>query len=89
MSEQKAIEKVPLGPDDPWVHRSAGMRCRTCMWYLPKALGTYLNPATGVDRPVGAGVIGRCRRHAPVISGFPVVFEDDWCGDHRLDEAKA
>jgi hypothetical protein len=34
-------------------------------------------------------IIGRCRRHAPTMSGYPVVFrEKDWCGDHKLDETK-
>jgi len=28
--------------------------------------------------------IGRCRRHAPTMKGFPVVFPNDWCGDHKL-----
>ena len=32
------------------------------------------------------GRLGRCRRHAPTMSGFPVVYEDDWCGDHKLKE---
>ena len=28
---------------------------------------------------------GRCRRHAPTMNGYPVVFEStDWCGDHKL-----
>lgn len=27
---------------------------------------------------------GRCRRHAPTLAGWPVVFETDWCGDHKL-----
>ena len=34
------------------------------------------------------GSMGRCRRHAPTMSGFPVVFGGDWCGDHKLDEYK-
>ena len=59
---QKAI-------DDNWRHRSAKMKCRTCMWYAPKQ-----------------GTIGRCRRHAPTMSGWPVMFETDWCGDHKLNE---
>lgn len=58
--------------NDPWAHRSEGMRCRSCMWFAPK----------------GDGALGRCRRHAPVMSGFPAVFLDDWCGDHKLDEDK-
>jgi hypothetical protein len=32
--------------------------------------------------------IGRCRRHAPTMNGYPAVKPDDWCGDHRLDENK-
>jgi len=30
--------------------------------------------------------IGRCRRHAPTMSGYPVVYCSDWCGDHKLNE---
>ena len=60
--------------EDPWKNRSEGMRCKTCMYYVPKEVvgGTYR--------------VGRCRRHAPTMSGYPVVFETDWCGDHKLDE---
>lgn len=33
--------------------------------------------------------IGRCRRHAPTMSGYPVVYaSSDFCGDHKLDENK-
>ena len=32
------------------------------------------------------GEIGRCRRHAPTMNGYPVVYKQDWCGDHKLDE---
>ena len=63
-------------PSDPWAHRSDGMRCKTCMWFVPKA-------------PLEPGVIteiGRCRRHAPTMTGYPVVFVNDWCGDHKLNE---
>lgn len=28
--------------------------------------------------------VGRCRRHAPELNGYPVVYESDWCGDHKL-----
>jgi hypothetical protein len=55
---------------DPWAHRSEGMRCKTCVWFVSK----------------GETGIGRCRRHAPTMSGYPVVFLTDWCGDHKLDE---
>lgn len=59
---------------DPWAHRSARMRCRSCMWFAPKAVAG------------GATDIGRCRRHAPTMSGYPVAFVTDWCGDHKLNE---
>lgn len=59
---------------DPWKHRSAGMRCKTCMFFVPKE-----------ERPGELPVVGRCRRHAPTMGGFPVVFPTDWCGDHKLD----
>ena len=29
----------------------------------------------------------RCRRHAPTVNGYPAVFQNDWCGDHKLDKA--
>jgi hypothetical protein len=60
---------------DPWAHRSSGMRCKTCMWFAPKR--------TEATSPVE---IGRCRRHAPTMNGYPVVFTNDWCGDHKLNE---
>ncbi len=37
---------------------------------------------------VEKGKLGRCRRHAPTMSGYPVVYSTDWCGDHKLDETK-
>lgn len=69
---------------DPWKHRSSGMLCKTCMWFATKA--PLLTPA---DQPPTPGRdVGRCRRHAPTMGGYPVVFAADWCGDHRLDENK-
>ena len=67
---------------DPWAHRSEGMRCGTCMWFAVKQDLRF----NLVDDPRGA--LGRCRRHAPTMSGFPAVFTSDWCGDHKLDENK-
>ena len=60
--------------NDPWKHRSKEMTCKTCMWFMPKAIEDKFSH------------IGRCRRHAPTMGGFPVVFDTDWCGDHRLNE---
>jgi hypothetical protein len=59
-------------PDDNWKHRSEGMRCKTCIWWVRK----------------GPTPLGRCRKRAPTLNGWPAVFETDWCGDHKLDEAR-
>jgi len=82
----RPVEFPRLTDDDPWRHRSAGMRCRTCMWYVPKA---PQRPAEIPDGPFVIYEVGRCRRHAPTMGGYPVVKREDWCGDHRLDENKA
>jgi len=47
------------------------------MWFLKKA-----------KLDASYGTLGRCRKHAPTTSGFPAVFIDDWCGDHKIDEEK-
>lgn len=71
------METVKIN-EDYWVHRSKNMRCNTCMYFLGKPL---LEAQTNN--------IGRCRRHAPTMSGFPVMFGTDiGCGDHKLDENK-
>lgn len=79
MQEIRGHLTEPLQVGDPWKHRSTRMACRTCMWFVPKA-------ATGPTIP--DNVLGRCRRHAPTMSGYPAVFDRDWCGDHKLDENK-
>lgn len=69
---------------DPWKGRSSGMKCICCMYFVEKIDSTRKDePAITTQR-----VIGRCRRHAPTMNGYPVVFETDWCGDHKLDENK-
>lgn len=62
---------------DPWKHRVIGMRCKTCIWFVKKT-----------KEENEKGELGRCRRHAPSMNGYPAVFETDWCGDHKLDENK-
>lgn len=65
--------------NDNWEHRSTGMRCQTCMAFVQKK----------TKQPQSDGhAIGRCRAHAPTMRGFPVVYQDDWCLDHKIDEAK-
>lgn len=77
---EKFPDQKDNGSKDPWTHRSSRMLCRSCMWFVEKK----------VDGPtVQINTVGRCRRHAPAMSGYPVVFMSDWCGDHKLDEAKA
>ena len=66
-------------PEDNWQNRPRKMRCYSCMYFVHK---TPLNAA------IGGGELGRCRRNAPTMKGFPAVFMDDWCGDHKLDENK-
>lgn len=68
--------------EDPWKHRSSGMSCATCMWFVIKV------PASGHHVAPKDATLGRCRRHAPTMSGYPAVFKTDWCGDHKLDENK-
>jgi len=60
---------------DNWKHRSKNMLCSCCMYFVEKVNNTSVS-------------IGRCRRHAPTMKGWPVLFAEDWCGDHRLDENK-
>lgn len=74
---------------DPWQYRHEGMRCKSCMWFAPKLpdLGSpeLRSPEPGVIE-VPAFRVGRCRRHAPTMNGYPVVFVNDWCGDPKLNE---
>lgn len=58
--------------EDNWAHRSTQMVCGTCMYFVPK----------------GATELGRCRRRAPTLGGWPAVMTTDWCGEHKLDETK-
>lgn len=78
-----AVEPAVTPGPDPWKHRSKGMRCYTCMWFVVKVPSGPAPAATGATNN-----LGRCRRHAPSMNGYPAVFEADWCGDHKLDENK-
>ncbi len=63
---------------DNWINRSEGMRCATCMHFVLKA------EESDTASPVAVVPKGRCRRRAPTLNGWPVVFQSDWCGDHKL-----
>lgn len=65
--------------EDNWKHRSARMRCGTCMFFVEKI------PSVPVTAVPG---FGRCRERSPTMRGWPAVFADDWCGAHKLDENK-
>lgn len=69
-------------PADNWQHRSQNMKCGSCMWFLFKPL------LEKTDYISASGNLGRCRRHAPTMAGFPAVWTTDWCGDHKIDETK-
>ncbi len=77
MPMQTVEEAKAIMNQDPWKHRSKAMCCASCMWYVRKWSDMGANQE-----------IGRCRRHAPTMAGYPVVFPTDWCGDHKLDETK-
>ena len=66
--------------NDPWKHRSKGMSCSSCMWFMWFMMQEE-SPESKNTAPTG-----RCRRRAPTMNGYPVVFETDWCGDHNLNE---
>jgi hypothetical protein len=65
---------------DNWKYRSSGVLCHTCMYFVEKP---RINEAHRPDVSTG-----RCRRHSPTLSGWPVMKPSDWCGDHKLDEEK-
>jgi len=59
---------------DRW-DRKTDFGCNSCMFYVPKKEhSTSGNLAAGE---------GRCRRYAPSMKGYPVVYFDDWCGEHK------
>lgn len=55
---------------DKW-DRKTDFGCSSCMFYVPK-----IEHAEGDSE-------GRCRRSAPTMKGYPVVFSVDWCGEHK------
>lgn len=74
--------------EDNWKHRSVNMVCGTCMYYVPKTfIDHFVEKGKQVEKETTSH-IGRCRRNAPTIKGYPVVFNTDWCGEHKLDETK-
>lgn len=82
MEERESVrESIKQSINDPWIHRSSSMRCSSCIWFVHKLKAPIPHPGDSKE-------VGRCRRHAPTMNGYPVVFLSDWCGDHRIDENK-
>lgn len=61
---------------DKW-DRKTDFGCSSCMFYVPKK-----QHSTSGD-PTAPSCEGRCRRSAPTMKGYPVVFVEDWCGEHK------
>lgn len=62
------------------------MRCAFCMHFREKLPDKAFETREGSAIPEEFLQIGRCRRRAPTMAGFPVVFRTDYCGEHKLDE---
>ncbi len=77
---------------DNWKHRSSNMKCRTCMFFVEKKIfapvGAVVECAESTLPITPTRTIGRCRECSPTMKGWPAVFEDDWCGAHKIDEEK-
>jgi hypothetical protein len=82
---------------DNWGDRLSRMICKTCRFFVPKqvpeySMGGAAPEAQSQEHPPRLGIppihydLGRCRRHAPTLRGWPVVYNTDWCGDHKLSE---
>lgn len=85
--------------EDCWKHRGSDMRCATCMWYVQKQKMevvpeyTFEHGTNAYDKTCDVVktenvILGRCRKNAPTMEGYPVVYPGDWCGQHKLDENK-
>lgn len=66
---------------DRW-DRKTDFGCRSCMYYVPKA-EQEVQSSPEKKPSKGTIEIGRCRHNAPTLKGYPVVFADDWCGQHK------
>lgn len=66
---------------DNWKHRSKGMLCNSCIWFVLKVRDK--GPVDSTNN-----TLGRCRKRCPSDKGWVPVFNIDWCGDHRLGENK-
>jgi len=80
MIDRRMKEMVAENQADNWARRDEAMRCSSCMWFVSKLAATGMT-ATELSDHIKQG---RCRRRSPTLAGWPVVFDSDWCGDHKL-----
>ncbi len=66
------IEKF-MAKDDVKLEPLTKKQCATCNYFYDPI--APLHPERRVQ--------GRCRRNAPTHSGFPVVWDRDYCGEHE------
>lgn len=78
---------------DNWIQGHDNMLCKACMWFKEKSQSTRKLEGQAAKASMQEEEppkhLGRCRKHAPTLDGWPVMFGTDWCGDHKLDENKA
>jgi hypothetical protein len=66
-----------------------GEQCSNCIYF--ESWGEEFHPTDNMEIEIGT-----CQRHAPapalhytrqhfLRAGWPVVDEDDWCGEHKPD----
>ncbi len=67
---------------DRW-DRKTDFGCGSCMFYVPKKDHALEYPSLTPKQYAEYVKEGRCRRLSPTMKGYPVVFADDWCGEHK------
>ena len=68
---------------DKW-DRKTNFNCASCMFFVPKwQPESYVNCCGEIVKNVEPQK-GRCRRRAPKLGGYPVVYATDWCGEHKI-----
>lgn len=67
---------------DRW-DRKTDFGCASCMFWVPKQEHKVVGHPTPLPS-IGTIQLGRCRRNAPTMKGYPVVYADGWCGEHKI-----
>jgi hypothetical protein len=56
------------------------VRCVSCVFFQP-LLHSDVKEGDQIR-------LGKCRKNAPTVAGFPQVLPYEFCGEHRLDAEK-